>query len=249
MINQMPTVGVNLGAPVAHYQRRFRANLFLGLSTLILGGLAIVMIYLGITAPPTSSAWVFYLFALLFLGGAGWVAYIIYQNRDLAVQVFTDGLIYTRNGQQQVIPWDSVTNVWQQVTKHYTNGVYTGTTHVYTIERADGFKVVCNDGLENVESLGNSIQQEITRRLLPKAIEAYNAGAVLPFGKLNISKQGIGNGKEVVPWPEVKGVKLQKGYVTVNRVGKWLSWTSTTVAQTPNFFIFLTLVDTIIGVK
>ncbi len=50
-----------------------------------------------------------------------------------------------------VIRWDQVEAVWQAVTRRYYNGIYTGTTHLYTVRRWDRTKTVFNDQIKNVE--------------------------------------------------------------------------------------------------
>src|SRR5689334_4392221 len=58
-------------------------------------------------------------------------------KRNLSVQVYTDGLVRTQYGKTIVVRWDEVAGVWQAITKHYRNGIYTGTTHVYTVQKKD----------------------------------------------------------------------------------------------------------------
>jgi hypothetical protein len=66
---------------------------------------------------------------------------------------------------------------------------------------------------------------------------------------LSVSQQGLSNGKEMLPWSDIKGIKLDKGVIAVSKQGKWLNWTTTSVAQTPNIFVFTALVDSIIGLN
>ncbi len=97
--------------------------------------------------------------------------------------------------------------------------------------------------------LGALIQSETFKRLMPQAIESYNGGGTLQYGKLSINQVGISNGKETVAWAQVKGVQISNGFIAVKKEGKWLTWANVSVAQTPNFFIFLALVDRIVGVQ
>ena len=93
------------------------------------------------------------------------------------------------------------------------------------------------------------IQAEAFKHLMPRAIESYSAGGTLHFGKLSINQAGIDNGKEVVPWAQVKSVQVSNGFIVIKKDGKWLNWANVAVAQTPNFFVFLALVDQNVGVK
>jgi hypothetical protein len=179
----------------------------------------------------------------LFIIGGAWL------RRDLCVQVFADGLTRTQRGKTDVIPWDDVTAFWYSVTHHQQSGRTASTAHVYTVQRGDERKFVFKDTLANVEKLGQTIRNETVRRLLPRAIEDMNAGQTVPFGKLAISKEGITRGTETVPWDEVTNVRLSKGVVYVEREGKRANWATVTVAETPNVFVLIALVNQIVGIN
>jgi hypothetical protein len=189
-----------------------------------------------------------YVLTFLLLVGIG-VAYFGYRRSRVRVQVFDQGIVYTRSSQAQTWRWEEIAFVWQQITKVRVRGIPVGTNYVYTIQHRNGQKIVLNNGIRRIKELGEMVQSETFTRLMPLAVAAYNGGQPLDFGKLTISQQGIGNGKEIVPWAQVKGVQVNQGYVAVKREGKWLRWANVPVAGVPNFFIFMALVDQIIGVK
>ena len=186
--------------------------------------------------------------SILLLIGIG-VAYFGFSRSRVRVQVFDQGLMYTRGSTTQAWRWEEIAFVWQQITRVHVQGIPAGTRYVYTIQHRDGQKIVLNNGISKIKALGEMVQSETFTRLMPLAIAAYNNGEALQFGKLTISQQGIGNSKEIVPWAQVKGVEVNQGYVAVKREGKWLRWANIPVAGVPNFFIFMALVDQIIGVK
>jgi hypothetical protein len=213
-----------------------------------IGGI-ILCVTLPIFSSDITSTGLFVVFGLAAIGGGFYMLYRAWNNAAINVHVYTDGLIsITRQG-TDIFPWNQIATTWQQVTKNYTNGIYSGTTHVYIIQRRDGLKAVFNDAIGKVESLGDTIRQETLKYLVPQALEAFAAGQQLYFGKLLISQQGISNGVETVPWSEVKSVSLNNGVITVSREGKWLAWSNVSVSQTPNVFIFLALVDQIKGLR
>lgn len=185
---------------------------------------------------------------LVLLGGA----YSIWQSRheqDLAIRAFRDGLTYSHKGKTEAMRWDDMA----QVTMSLINNLNLHTTfYNYTLQSADGRKIAFNyndKAMQNLPQLSDTIQREITNRQLPKAIAAYNAGDTVTFGRLNVSKNGLSNGKETIPWHEVEAVKLQDGAVTVRKKDKWLNWSNVTVGSTPNIYVFLHMVDQIVGVN
>ncbi len=183
------------------------------------------------------------LFGLLFLGVALYyfLQPVIY--RSWHVYVCTGGFVFRRGNKIEAFRWDQIEAMWQAVTKRYTNGIHTGTTHKYTVRRKDGGQVIFNDRFTDVEELGNTISHEITNYQMPQAINAYNAGNTVPFGPLSISMQGISNGKELLPWSQVKDIDVKQGVVTVKKEGKRLNWSSVRVTQVPNVFVLMALIN------
>jgi len=174
------------------------------------------------------------------------------RNRKQCVLVFTDGFVRIGHNQQRACRWDQVEGVWQDVTKHYHNGIYTGTTYIYTVRTRGGDTIKFHsdyDRLKNIDKLGQTLQRESSRRLFPRYLETFNAGGTVHFGSLSVSREGLSNGKELLPWDEVTGVKISQGVLTVGKKGKWLNWSTVPVSQIPNFHLLTVLVDQIVGVK
>jgi hypothetical protein len=113
----------------------------------------------------------------------------------------------------------------------------------------DGRKFVFKDTLADVEDLGRTIQEEVTRRALPRVLEAYNTGQTIPFGKLSISHAGITKGQETLPWDHVERVWLSQGELIVEKVGQRLRWSSFRVLEIPNLFVLLAIVNQIVGIN
>ncbi len=191
---------------------------------------------------------------LIIIGGVcvlvGWLLVENWlRTRNLSVTVTADGLTQNKNGTLTSVRWDEIVGIWQAVTKRYYNGVYSGTTHVYTVQKADGKKLVFKDVLKNVEELGNTIQSEATKRHLPRALETYNSGGTVTFGNLSLNRTGLTKGGKTLAWNEIQGVQIQKGYINIKQQGRWLRWANIPVSSIPNMLVFLTLVDRIVGVN
>jgi len=186
------------------------------------------------------------LFVVLCLACVAFAIYLVLQPvlyRSWRAYVCSDGLLSVRGNKIEPFRWDQIEAMWRSVTKHYTNGIYTGTTHVYTVRSSDGRQVVFNDRFANVEQLGDTISREVTNRLLPQVIRAYHAGNTITFGPLSISQQGVSNGKELLQWSQIKEMGVNRGVVTVKKEGKWLNWSSVMAAKVPNIFVFMALVN------
>ncbi|MCP5094716.1 MAG: hypothetical protein GY943_04100 [Chloroflexi bacterium] len=245
MTIQIPTAAFELGTPTAEYRRNSRNVKFSLVFSVIL---AIICGFFAL-AGLMDQEWGIFGIGAFFGALCVWWFIGTYRNKDMQVLVFKEGLAYTKQELTNIVRWPDITAVYQNVTKHYRNGIYTGTTHVYTIQCANGQKYTFNDALAKVENLGNTIQQEAFRHIFPRLIEQYNAGQTVSFGKLSISKAGIANKKETLPWNKIEGIQLTKGIISVKKEGKWLKWSTATVGQTPNIFVFTTMVDQIVGLN
>lgn len=191
------------------------------------------------------------IFAVIaFLLGAG-ILFGVWQNWTLAAALYENGVaLNTRKGLQQVA-WADVNSVWQAVTKHYTNGVYTGTTHIYTVQTNTGQKLVFNDSLgKGVEELGRGIQAGAASALFPRYWQALQNGQKLQFGPLALDKQNLYSGKKELPWSQIPSVKIDRGQISIKKEGKgWFNWAAVSVPQIPNFYIFYEIIGRITKVE
>ncbi len=245
---QVPTQAYELGNPLAEYKGK-GGRIFLNLLLVLFG---FVILFVGAAQFFANAAYGALCVAGIGLGVVGLGAFAIFRainERDLRVIVLSKGLMQTKGGRHTLIRWEEIKEVWQAVTVHKRYGITTHTTHRYTILLRNEEKVLFTDTLKNVEALGKTIQEEVTKLLLPLVAEMLRSGQPVSFGKLVLSPQGLSNGRETIPWNQVEKVSLNQGIITVKKAGKWLNWSTVTVAQTPNIFVFLALVDRIVGIK
>lgn len=167
--------------------------------------------------------------------------------RSWRVYLYSEGFAFARRRKLDAFRWDQIESLLQSVTRQYVNGIYMGTNHRYTIRGLDGRQVVLTDRITHVESLGNAISDMVTRVKLPVVIAGFKAGGIVTFGPLSVSLQGVSNGKETISWDQVTDVKVNRGIVIVKKEGKWLSWSSVRVANIPNFFVFMALVNAVMS--
>ncbi len=178
--------------------------------------------------------------------GSGMLA-MGYRHFRERVQIFDQGLVYTRGAATLAWRWEEIAYVWQEIATIRVNFIPVKTVHTYTVQHRDGRKIKLTNGLRAIKALGAALQSETFKHLMPQARAAYNRGETLHFGKLQLSQAGIGNGKETLPWSQIKGVAVNQGYISIQKAGKWLRWSNAAVAKVPNFFIFMALVEQITG--
>ncbi len=181
-----------------------------------------------------------------------WGFWSAYANWNKAVALYTDGLAYNDNKGLQTWRWEEVAQFLFSITKHYTNGIYTGTTYVYTIYRADGTKLSFDNkfGKNEIQKLGSAIEQSIIPIQYKRAADAYNAGNVVVFGPVSISKEGIIIGKKTYPWMDVSKVSLENGMLLVaKKDGGWFSGASASVSTIPNLSVLLSIINQVTGIN
>lgn len=186
--------------------------------------------------------WLGFAFALLAL--AALMGWITWRNWKIAAAVFDNGVAsFDRKG-VRAVAWSDVTHVYQHIVRQYVNGVYTGTHYTYTLDTRLG-RIKFDGRYRNVEGLGKEIQRRVTQTMAGRAIAAYESGQRVDFGPVCVDKAGLHSRGKSLPWSEVQRVKIDSGFVSVAKQGKWLNWTSAPVHTIPNFFVLLALLDRI----
>lgn len=179
------------------------------------------------------------------------VVWSIYTNRKKAAVVYNDGMAYSDRKGVRTWRWNQIQDISAAVTRHYTNGIYTGTTHTYTLFNQQGEKLVLNDSIKDIENLYNQVQNNTFEPRYARLAEAYNSGHPVMFGPVAISKTGgITIGKKAYPWEEIEQVGINKGILSIKkRSGGWFSGATATAASIPNLHVLLSIINQIVGLK
>jgi hypothetical protein len=227
----------------ARSRRQHFALLFGGVFCLLALGLSWVPFVL---PAATLNEWAFAsLILLLMLGGYVVLLWLLVlpalRDWNLRVDVHEAGLVVRRGPQAEPIAWDDAEAVFQRIV---TQG--RSTSHQFRLRTRGGRTLVFNDHLVDVAHLGATIQEEIARRELPRALATCRKGGTVTFHTLQVSEQGltVGAGKSL-PWPEVDQVKLETnklvGQVSVYRPGSWKAWVGVPAARVPNLAVLFGL--------
>ncbi len=178
---------------------------------------------------------------------AGWSAYT---NWNKGVVAYERGFAYNDRKGLQIWGWENVVSMTSAITRHYTNGIYTGTTHVYTLYNRQNQRLVLSDTIGKVEDLAKHIDENIFPLLYAHVADQYNAGQSIVFGPVAISKMGIVIGKKTYPWTDVKEVSIHQGVLKVSKKdGGWFSGASAAASTIPNLRVLLTIIQQVVGLK
>jgi hypothetical protein len=164
-------------------------------------------------------------------------------RRARRLHFFEGGLILAdAKGPTVWYRWDSVSCL-QAITRRYANGVYVGTSYVYTMIGRDGTETKVTNFYDRPAEWGPLIQQEITRAQVPAATATLEAGASIGFGPLTINRGGMATNNRSISWGDVQEIQIAQGYLRIKRAGGWIRWSAKPVSAIPNFFVFLTAAD------
>ncbi|MCI0397472.1 MAG: hypothetical protein L0322_21410 [Chloroflexi bacterium] len=229
-----------------HHLKRSHQLLLLVVG-LFLGGAGLFALVYGLAsllgADSTAPTFFCLPIGLLQLGGAAWFLWQAISVHNLSARVYEGGLVFGR----QTMRWDELASAYTQALKVVSKrgGVYS-TTHTYRLVAGDGrqmrFKVFDRQ-ITGADALNNAIYEAVVRSQWPKAVAAFQAGQTLQFGPFAVSREGVSNKKETIPWPEVEWARLSGGYVTVKRRNQRRVWGHAGMMAVPNTMVFVNLVN------
>jgi hypothetical protein len=194
---------------------------------------------------------------IIFLIGIACIAFCInriikvYNNRDTCVLLYDQGLFYRGRDGNLAIRWEDIVQVEHAVivrrhrsTNNNVSHTYTTRQHCYTIRCFEGTYLKLDETIKGVRRLGKIVEERSAHDLLPQALRELLADQVVPFGAFGISMGGIYSGREMLPWNELKSVKVDEynGAVIIRKQGKWLNWASARLTEVPNVIVFDALV-------
>jgi hypothetical protein len=164
----------------------------------------------------------------------------IYRNRGLRVRVYEHGFVCLRQGRTSACRWDDVTRVWQ-VIRCYGRNYW----RWIEVRSRQGDKWVFDnrtDLLDNFWGLTDVIENEVARRMLPRALADIRAGRPWLFGDLRLTRDGLEYGGEFLPWRQFKEASCDGLAIAFRRHGAWQAWKRIGTDQVPNLRLLLTLV-------
>ncbi len=190
------------------------------------------------------------IFAIIaFLIGVG-LALSAFFNWKKAALVYEHGLAYSDRDSLEQWRWEEVEEFFVAITKHYTNGIYTGTTHIYTLRKRDGSTLKFDNRYKQVETLGKLISRAVAPIQYKRLLEKVKLGQTVTLGPITINREQLSIKKKMFSWGEIEQVGIRRGTVSIKKKdGGWFSGATAAVSTIPNLDAFLQVVDQIVSVK
>jgi hypothetical protein len=189
--------------------------------------------------------WPVWQMALVPLIGAGWIIVGLWillapwLSPEVRIFVYTEGMIYVTR-KYEIIRWQQMERFWKDI--HFDRKQRKISS--YVIRRNDRAFFVLKPGLVDGEKLGALIEEEITHRLLPRAIAAFDAGDTIVFDNIaiNVRSLRIKQGGKKLSWHEFGHMHIDEQVIEVYEKGQGNVWASLNVAAIPNVEILRGLV-------
>jgi hypothetical protein len=187
--------------------------------------------------------------SILLMAGslAGWNTYNLWNK---GVMVFETGFTWRDRKGIQVWRWEELVSITSAITRHYTIGIYTGTTRVYTLYLRRHQCLRLSDCFSRVEQLAQELDRNTFPLLYGSSAECYNAGQTVTFGPLAINTEGMVIGKTAYPWTQVKEVSIHHGFLKIfGKEAGGFGGANVPVATIPNVRVLLAIIHQIVGLK
>ena len=179
---------------------------------------------------------------VLLLAGL-WLVAISRQEKHSRFLVLERGLAFEQPNQIKCIRWDALSTVRMKSWQRW--GTRTFCCYLQ-LKNGDRIKFAKNTlEFPGIAHLCDRIQVELTSRQLTPALEAFEEGETLHFGPIEVSRAGITNQGDCIPWEAIQDIQLQNGCIVILQSPNPVIWSDATPDTVPNIFVLLTLVQQI----
>lgn len=184
----------------------------------------------------------FLLLILLWVVASVYLLFQVIQAARRRIYRFQQGLVIEQGKQIHILSWRDI-QVWQRITRRSSNGIYAGTTYLYTVRRVDGYRIELGSLVKQIAELGEAMTTGVTQAQVPLAFSAVQTGQTLTFGPFSVNQQGIGFKREFLPWQQMQDIVVSQGIVTVKKAESRSRPWQALVSAIPNIRVFLVLVE------
>jgi hypothetical protein len=238
-----------IGTVVKEYKSKTLMKSILGITLNVLGGAfilgGVLIAVLDHNLKSIETGIIALIFAFVALSFGLFLTRTASHNRKSRIYVASDGLMRVQENQAEVIRWDQVAAVQRGYMQWRTNYFL----QAYLLSRRDGSTLVVERSYKDFKKLGKIIEDEVTRRLLPEALDMYNAGHPLYFGVIQVDSQGISVQQKKDPklllWNEFNGYKVYDGRLKIKKRASRSVWETILILDIPNLCVLMALIQRI----
>src|SRR5438067_11047891 len=194
----------------------------------------------------------------LFAGGGALLALgilaIVQRNRSKVV-VRTDGIErWGLRGKLWALRWPEMAELRYRAVKMRLYHVIPVGTNIYlTLSDPQGRKRRLPSNMKGMDVLAERIADQQTNARFAEARAAVDRGEEVRFGKAlvvdaeKLSARKLFGGYKSCPLSEIEKVAVESGFLRIRQRGKLLGFGGGSVGSIPNVFLFLRLLDSLLG--
>jgi hypothetical protein len=168
----------------------------------------------------------------------------VFRQRNRRVHLHEHGIVEERGERRIEILWDEVAtlvSVRQILTQ--AAGLVTHHIEAHTLKTDTGKKLVVDHLLADIAPLGDEVERQVCRCLLPKIRARLAKGESVPFSPLTVTDQSIARGQRTLGWDQVAGAETAHGEVRIFRRGEPAAWVKVRYGSLTNAQALLTLIS------
>jgi hypothetical protein len=202
-----------------------------------------------------------YLLLVLLPGLGGlFMMYRFVKMRKLKVLVYPTGILVINQKEIWSFPWDEIEKVEMKMGKApllarsedgtmsasilASNDAYYGGMNYLQLTSYDGRSGTIPVIVPGFTRLAERVQNETFRRLFPKAMERFDAGEVLVYGPIVLTRAGLESGKKELPWDDVNELKVNSKVVTISKKsGVFKTWFTGQLSAIPNAHVLVAMLE------
>ncbi|RAQ96246.1 DUF6585 family protein [Thermogemmatispora tikiterensis] len=176
---------------------------------------------------------------------AGWT----FNTSRSRIDLFSNGFIHTSPLNQQIFPWKEIKMLWRGTYKNSSNTQSAGVKDIDTIKIRDkqgrAFEISTLHKLNEHERarICDTIESYFVATHLPALLEGYQRGEILNFDPLFVSRDGLWNKGDFLPWSQVETIEIGPEQIVIRREGRTSDWYRTWVPRQPNACLLNAVVE------
>jgi uncharacterized protein DUF6585 len=168
----------------------------------------------------------------------------VWRQRHRRVDVYERGIIEQRGNRLTQVSWDDVASLTcQRVQVRQVGGLVTHNIASYRLLTHAGKKLRLDHLLSDIATLGEEIERQVSRSLLPKVRARLAAGENVEFAPFTLSERGISLRQRTLGWEQLAGAEVARGEVRIFARGEPGAWTRVAYGKLSNAKALLELLS------
>jgi hypothetical protein len=240
-----------LGEPVAELRPGF--GHYLGQVILMLGALVLGLGFLALAIAPFCLpggrvVWAAHALKALIAGialcGVGIRTGVqLRRARGLRVFIFQEALARLLGNQTDVVLWKEIRTIHRASFSSSERGHSAKPARLLSLETIDGRVFEFNETIGDLKQLRELVEEHTLEHLLHSALDAYEAGQVLAFGPLQVSRGGLRREVKALPWDQYAGARIAHGELIVSATSARRPFCRLLLRDVPNVHVFVALAE------